>query len=387
MKAEQIYAFADEVAAEALGTKPGSIKDTSSFAGLQIELEKSADNREAVYNSIIDKVGKTAIFAREYVRDGRATEVDAMEFGIIYERIRYTFGDSIANPAWGSEAFDPFNIPNSVTASAMYFKAIATFSQPAVIEDRRLMTAFRNVQSFGAFVDGIYTTLMNAINFKTDEVQSTAINTAYAGTLQYGTDLQKRNLLTEYNTITNKTLTVASCRRDEDFLKFCAQEITRVTRKLKGLKTIYNPKGMQNQTTEENMIIEVLADFATDITYNMRSNVYHEELVKMPKYREVEKWQYSGTDDSFENNSTISISNTGDTSVVSEGDSVPISVTQSGVIACIRDSAMVVQTIKDFYSASEYNKMTRKTNVLYSAELGYLIDMTQNCVVFYIAET
>ena len=57
----------------------------------------------------------------------------------------------------------------------------------------------------------------------------------------------------------------------------------------------------------------------------MESDTYHNELVKLPRYEEVNYWQASGTGFSFEDVSTIDIQN----AKINEG----AEVKQSGIVA------------------------------------------------------
>lgn len=390
MTANQIDAFANDVAKEALGRKAGTIKDTSDYVSLAIDLEANKDLYEPVYRSIITKIGKTAFFARKWQMQDRHVDIDKMEFGIIYERIRSEWTGVSENPAWNDGAFDPDNVPNTnIKLTACYYKALASFAVFGVIENRRLNIALRSREQFGAMVEAIYIEMRNCIDYNYQQIKTLAINTLYAGALSLGNANQKINVLKIHNDRTGDKLTTATMLNSPEFLETFAEVLCNVCDAVEEPSVLFNVQGAKNQTTADNRVVEVLGVVENALMFKLKSNTYHEQLIKMPNYTKVKKWQYaieSGEESmNFDSISTISVTNDtlANANIVVDPESRKINVTKSGILACIRDKAAVVTTIEDFSAASRYNDFTKKSNNMYALETGFLVDMTQNCIVLY----
>ena len=62
----QIYQLVNDSAAEALGAQAISVKNTSTLVSLGDVVLSSADNKDAFYSALVDRIGRTAIAIRQY---------------------------------------------------------------------------------------------------------------------------------------------------------------------------------------------------------------------------------------------------------------------------------------------------------------------------------
>ena len=133
-------------------------------------------------------------------------------------------------------------------------------------------------------------------------------------------------------------------------------------------------------------ILDVLTDFASSSKFYLESNVYHNDLIAMKGYEEVPYWQGEGKDGAFDfaESSKITIKNAAIYADEVSGD--PIEISQTGVIAFLRDEDMVKAYFGELYSWEVANVRERATNHGEQAETGYAVEPHANGWVFYIAD-
>ncbi len=99
--------------------------------------------------------------------------------------------------------------------------------------------------------------------------------------------------------------------------------------------------------------------------------------MKLPNFESVTYWQGSGTNFAFNDVSKIHIKN----DEISE-----LEIVQGGIIAFIHDYDSCASIIYRRRSNSIYNPRAERYNIFEKADKGYAVDLSENAVVFYIAE-
>ena len=381
----QIYLLVNDSAKEAIGSKAITAKDTGTLVSLGNQVLSSTANKDAFYKALTDRIGRTVIAVRAYSPKARAVKRDEMDWGIIYQKISFKLNNASENGTWNTVTqADPFDVEPQTEAVETLFSKMGTYTYEDSIPDTQLFTAFTSAERMGAFISGIYVNMDNALKLAEDNLANLAVNTYIAGALIKGKATQKRNLLAEYNTATGETLTVANCLRNADFLKFASREIKTVISNMEKFSVLYNASiDIPRFTPSDKLVVEILGQFASATASYLESNTYHKELVALPMYEEVAYWQGSGESFSFNDVSTISIVNE---SLATEGNATG-TITQSGVIAFVHDVDAVASTIMNRRSNSIYNPRAERFNIFEKADKGFAVDLTENGVVFYIADS
>ena len=381
----QIYLLVNDSAKEAIGSKAITAKDTGTLVSLGNQVLSNTENKDAFYKALTDRIGRTVIAVRAYTPKARAVKRDEMDWGIIYQKISFKLNNASENGTWNTVTqADPFDVEPQTEAVETLFSKMGTYTYEDSIPDTQLFTAFTSAERMGAFISGIYVNMDNALKLAEDNLANLAVNTYIAGALIKGKATQKRNLLAEYNTATGETLTVANCLRNADFLKFASREIKTVISNMEKFSVLYNASiDIPRFTPSDKLVVEILGQFASATASYLESNTYHKELVALPMYEEVAYWQGSGESFSFNDVSTISIVNE---SLATEGNATG-TITQSGVIAFVHDVDAVASTIMNRRSNSIYNPRAERFNIFEKADKGFAVDLTENGVVFYIADS
>lgn len=379
----QIYGMVNDSAKEALGERAITVKDTATLVSLGDKVMSSSTDKEAFYNALTERIGRTAIAARVYSAVRRSVKRDELEWGLVYQKVSFKKRTAVTNPTWdASNQADPFDVAIQTEAVQKLFAVTSTYSFEDSIPDGQLFTAFTNAAAMGAFISGIYTNMRNYMEQAEADLANLAVDTLIAGVLIKGTSAQKRNLLAEYNTKFTKTLTADVCLADVDFLKYATREIVTAKDNMTMLSEIFNTEAFPRFTPEDKCVVEVLGQFASASDTYLQADTYHNELVKLPNYEKVVYWQAPGTNFAFEDVSKIFVKNE---HLAVSGNSQG-QCEQSGILAVVRDYDAAASIIMKRRSASIYNPRAERYNIFEKADQGYAVDLSENAIVFYVAD-
>lgn len=381
----QIYNLVNNIAKESLGETALTVKDTTSLVALGDAILSSSQDVDAWNGALIDRIGRTIVSNKAYTRKRRNIFRAGIDYGIILQKIYVEMPKATVNQTWvnkESERKDPFEL-NIPTVRQYLFKDASAFEFPVTITDKALKTAFSNASEMGAFVEAIMLSLVNAVEVSIENTENLAVATFTALKINAKETHPNGavNLLHDYNTLTNKGLTVASCLSDKDFLKYASMQISLTVKRMRNLSTLYNISAadsngekVKRATGENDLVLDVLTNYGTASEMYLESDTYHKELVQLPNYHEVNYWQATGENYSFEDVSKVNITH---------GE---VTVEQSGILAVAYDINAIGTTLKDERTATVRNERGGYTNHYKQGTLEYFNDLTENGVVFYIAE-
>lgn len=143
------------------------------------------------------------------------------------------------------------------------------------------------------------------------------------------------------------------------------------------MSILFNDEGYKRHTPTADLVVNVLQDFDSALVSYLESDTYHNEMVKIANtYSTLPYWQGTGTSYGFEDTSKINIKLDGTTTIE-----------QTGVIAVMYDRDAMGVTITKRNGTTERNNHDEYTNYYNKATYGYFNDMSENGIVFYIAES
>ena len=382
---KQISNIVNDSVKDALGKIDGVTKLNSSDI---VSLGKAIANfnaYEGFFGSLVNRLVKTVYFIRTYEGSSRSVLRDEHEYGAFVQKVYYEMPDAVDNPTWaipdGSGQYhqtSPYDVEGAVGVSALIFGGKGTWSLEIVRPVEQIKTAFTDPSSMSAFIEGIYLTIENTFKLEEERLVALAVNTAMADAISGG---KSRNLLLEYNTKMGTQLTVAQALTTADFLRFASMEINRTVNNMGVMSTAYNKAGYSTFTSKENMVVEMLSQFASASDMYLQSDTFHNELTKLPNYESVPFWQSSGKSFAFDDCSKISIIN--DDLISTENQTGE--VTQSGIICFIHDVENVACYFGNRRSWELFNPRSEVMIHGEKAEKGFAVDGHANAVVFYMA--
>ena len=376
---KQIYSILNDVAKQTLGTGAIAVVDTQSFISLGDKVLKSDTDTENFLSKLTDRIAKTVYSVRNYSGINKNLMREPFDYGVIVQKIHVEMPEAKENNAWkiGEVGYTPTYAPViKPTVSQKLFKKLSTWEIDVTIPDFMLKTAFLNESSMATFIDAIFTAMNNAMVMCADN-NANLIRANFIGNkIHSAKPTQAINLLKEYNTLTSAGLTVASCLRDVDFLKWATMQISLWTKRMRVMSKLFNEDSNSKFTSGEYLVLDVLQDFASSTATFLQSDTYHKELVALPMYNEVPYWQGSGTSFAFTDTSKISVKIDGTNEV-----------TQGGIIAVAYDYNAIGTTINEPRSTTERNNKDEYTNYYNKATIGCFNDLGENGIVFFIAES
>ena len=375
---KQIYSILNDVAKQTLGTEAIAVVDTQSFISLGDKVLKSDTDTENFLSKLTDRIAKTVYSVRNYTGINKNLMREPFDYGVIVQKIHVEMPEAKENNAWkiGEQGYTPTYAPViKPTVSQKLFNKLSTWEIDVTIPDFMLKTAFLNESSMATFIDAIFTAMNNAMVMCADN-NANLIRANFIGNkIHSAKPTQAINLLAQYNTLTSANLTVDSCLRDVDFLKWATMQISLWTKRMRVMSKLFNEDSNSKFTSEDYLVLDVLQDFASSTATFLQSDTYHKELVALPMYNEVPYWQGSGTSFAFPDTSKISVKIDGTNEV-----------TQGGIIAVAYDYNAIGTTINEPRSTTERNNKDEYTNYYNKATIGCFNDLGENGIVFYIAQ-
>lgn len=376
---EQIKNLVNDSVKDALGKNYSVTKvETSDVVSLGKAIGQF-NAYEGFFGALANRIVKTVYFVRTYEGSNRSVLRDEHEYGAFVQKVYYNLPDAVDNPTWnipdGSTGAytqaSPYDVAATVGVSALIYGGKGTWSIEIVRPIEQIKTAFLDTAAMAAFIDGIYLTVENAFKLEEERLVSQAVNTAMADALDGGI---ARNLLAEYNDKYSQSLTVATALVSADFLRFASKEINRTVDNMGKMSTVFNKAGYPTFTSRENMVVEMLAEFASASDMYLQSDTFHDELTALPNYEKVPFWQTSGKNFAFADCSSINI----------EHDDLDNDISQSGIICFIHDIENVAAYFGNRRSWELVNPRSEVVVHGEKAEKGYAVDRHANAEVFYL---
>ena len=382
----QIKDIVNDAAEDALGVSPAAqALDTSDFVSLGKAIE-IANAYEGFYGALINRLVKTVYFVRSYEGDTRSILRDEHEYGAYVQKVYYKMPDAVDNetfniPSNGNYTqASPYDVNTIVGVTALLYGEQGTWAFEVIRPEEAIKTAFLDETGMLGFINGIYVEIENRVKLAEENLISTAANTAMAVAIKNG---KARNLLSEYNANhTGATLTVSQALESADFLKYASKEIARTKANMAKISTVFNVNGYETFTSESNLVVEMLAEFAKATDMYLQADTFHDELVALPNYEEVPFWQASGGSFAFDICSAINITN--DSLALDEEDE-ETTINQGGIICFMHD----IENVACYFGRrTTWELWNPRSEVMVhgtKARTGYAVDKNANGVVFYIA--
>ena len=374
----QIYTLVNEVSKESMGEQAISVKDTSTLVALGDAVLKSDIDTENFMNALVDRIGRTVFSVRRYESTAEGMVRHPFEFGCIVQKIYVDLPEAKENNSWeiGKAAYEPKFAPViKPSVKQKLFNKITTWEIDVTIPDFMLRTAFTSEIAMATFIDAIFTSMDNMMELALENNANLTRASFIARKINGAKPCGAINLLHEYNTLTNATLTVSQALMNAEFLAWASREINLWVKRITKMSTLFNEEGYKRHTPKDKLVVNLLQDFTSACDTFLGANTFHDELVKLPMFEPVAYWQGSGTGFKFEDTSKI---------IVKIDDTT--TVTESGIIGVLYDYEAMGVTLKERRDTTERNNHDEYTNYYNKANIGYFNDMSENGIVFYLKE-
>lgn len=393
---------------------------------LNIQDGSIAENSPAdiMYKALMSQIGKIIIDSRSYVSQLPSLYVDTVNWGLFTEMVTYELSDVMIDEIWNpngfisysqtttksEQVFDPTkpSTPKETTTtvydgvnegvriagiefgfykppiSAKLYKKCHGIMIPLTVGRDQMFTAFSSLDDYSRFIAGLYNSVENTIQLKAEVY---ALMTVSMGVAKARANSNEINLLAEYNTLTNKSLTVSAYATDEDFQRYCLKRIADVKSNIQRFTTAYNNHEHITFASEPKTIL--LNQFANALKFGVRANTYNVKLLGIGEYDTVNAWQAVTANSTdmydFDTASTISLSQT-----AAEEAGINNTATNNtikNVVGVIYDRLAMGITLDKRKTTSQYSASRDTTNFFYHSLVNYIVNDNYPIVSFVIAES
>ena len=388
MKVTQIAELVNGITEQVLGKSAElTAENLKNIVDVGTQLTDSA-NIDNYVKTLADRIGKVIFVDRPYSGSAPALLYDSWDYGSILEKISAEMPDATINETWeltdGKDySQDVFHKP---VVSAKFFNKKVTFECEQSYTERQVKSAFISPSDYNAFLTMLYNSVEKSMTIKIDGLISRTINnmigetvhadfaTVTDGDYSKSDSVRCVNLLKQYNGISGKSLTVEKCFYDPDFLRYSAFVIKSYTDRIKRISTLFNVGGKDRFTPTDKQMLILNSDFATFEDVYLSSDVYHNEIVKIPNYSTVPFWQSSGKN--FNRDVTTAIDVT-----LNDGTNIAF----GGIVGVLFDHDALGVTCTDRRVNTYYNAKAEFYNNFYKFDSSYFNDLNENFVVFFVA--
>ena len=366
---------------------------------LNIQDGSIAENSPAdvMYKALMSQIGKIVIDSRSYVAQLPSLFVDAINWGLFTEMVTYELSDVMVDEMWNPNGFIPYSDTKGKAEgeriasiefgfykppiSAKIYKRNHGIMTALTIGREQMFTAFSSADEYSRFIAGLYNSIENTLQLKAEIY---ALMTVSMGIAKARANKNEINLLEEYNTLTNQSLTFDSYATNEDFQRYCLKRMSDVKSNIMRFTSAYNNHEHITFASEPNVIL--LNQFANALKFGVRANTYNEKLLGIGDYDTVNSWQAvtagSKTFD-FDTASTISLT---EASATEAGITTPATnKTIKHVVGVIYDRLAMGITLDKRKTTSQYSASRDTTNFFYHSLVNYIVNDNYPIVSFTIA--
>lgn len=371
MAVKQIYDIVNSVNSQTMGVKDLTVVDEQGLISLGQTVLTTNGLADTWLNSLAQRIGKTIISFREYKSKYSDMVLDSMQWGNIVQKIKVSMPLATKDESYSlvdGQSVDMYKVANpKVTQS--FFTTETPYQFYVTVKRTQLEEAFTSEGAMNGFIGAIYGEVQNAIELSLEGLARNCINNFIAERLASGKSYF--NLLKMYNDETNKALTVNTCLHDKEFLAYCVSRINLISKYMENMTQIYNDGTQKRHTPKSLQHLRVLEDFESRLETVVQYQAFRDGYVKLNNYHTTSFWQ------SIKKPDAINIT------TASKG----TSLVQSGIMAVLYDRDALGLYKKDSWnSTTPFNSAGGYYNTYYHHKELYFNDLSENFVVFYLAD-
>lgn len=373
MAVKQIYDIVNSVNNQTMGLTDLTVVDEEGLISLGQTVLTTNGLADTWLNSLAQRIGRTIISFREYKSKYSDMVLDSMQWGNIVQKIKVSMPEATEDESYNlvnGKSVDMYKVANP-TVTQSFFTTETPYQFFVTIKRTQLEEAFTSETSMNGFIGAIYGEVQNAIELSLESLARNCINNYMAEI--YGSN-RVFNLLKMYNTETNSTLTLNSCKHDKEFLAYCVSRINLISKYMENMtKGLYNDGTQTRHTPKSLQRLRVLEDFESRLETVVQYQAFKDGYVKLKNYQTTSFWQ--------------NIKKPYSISVKKASDSTDTNFSKMEVVAILYDRDALGLYKKDSWnSTTPFNSAGGYYNTYYHHKELYFNDLSENFVMFILAE-
>lgn len=378
MTVNQIYQLLNDTANQTFGSQAVATLDLENMLSLRDTVFSAG--ADAFLNTLVDRIGKTVLRTLDFTATFPKLLRNEFEFGAVLQKLNITAPIMAqSQEAWnvGQGGFTPnlYKI-DKIGCAQTFFQDSQTYELDITIPDTLFKSAFTSAEAMSAFITGIFDTMTTSLNMHIENQTRIAILGLLGEKLNASNGIV--DLLSLYNQVAATPINSADeAMVSKEFLRFAGKIMRNYIKYMAKPSVLYNTAGMVRATARDNMHVMILTEFASACATYLESDTFHDELVALPYYTEVEYWQGTGAvAPNFADCSSI------DVEIPSDG----TKVTQAGIVGIFADRETIGIGLYDRFTAVDRNNRNRYSNYTEGITSQYYIDDSENAVIFIVQD-
>lgn len=316
MKFQDVVELTQNAVAQTLGseymTKDGKLAPLTSFNLVDVGKDVlDSGSVDSYVKALLTQMGKMIVESKVYTAELPSLFIDSFDWGGYIERVYFSPQDLLKDDMYDlvdGKVYEDhkFYKPN---VSAKIFEEGKTIACPISITEDQIKMSFNSYEELNKFLSGIYQNVQNTITLGLEAYAHMLISAGIA--VSIGATGNTRHLATEfYGAEHGKKL--SEMLADSAFLKYCMEQISLTKDQMKRYTTAFNNGAVPTFSTEEDLKVALLADFANACKFNVTADTFNADEIGLGDFDKVTAWQAFSADSlrdfDVETNSAISIS-------------------------------------------------------------------------------
>lgn len=374
----------DVLIPEFIGAEHGTVtEDLSNFVDFGrafTDIATSADF-EKFHKKICDKVGKQIFVDRVYTGINMNILRDGSEWGSVVEKTRFVPNDFEENVVWSltdGQKYDDFLKFKATDAVVKYYNSKITYKISLDKPYNQVKSALTSANAFMRYINALEVNVKNRKTVAFKALTQRVHNAMAAKRISQGHVI---DLLTEYNTKFNESLTPEPAIYDKGFLAYAISRIADISSLMSEMSTLYNSGGVATFSPKEYQTLALNSLFSANIDTFLKANTYHPEFLNAISREEIPFWQSTSDVDGADIATRTALNVKISDNILQEGDTV---VARDFVIGTLRDKDSIAIFNNDEYALSFQNPDTGVTKTNYMTDLSLFADPSENFVVFVL---
>ena len=357
---------------EFIGEEHGTVtEDLSNFVDFGRAFSDMATSAEfeKFHKKICDKVGKQIFVDRVYTGVNMNILRDGSEWGSVVEKTRFVPDDFEDNVVW-----------SLTNAKVTYWNSKITYKISLDKPYNQVKSAMTSASAYMKYINALEVNIKNRKTVAFKALTQRVHNAMAAKRIAQGHVI---DLLTEYNTKFNKSLTPEPAIYDKEFLAYAISRIADISSLMSELSQLYNSGGIATFSPKEYQTLALNSLFSANINTFLKANTYHPEFLNEVKREEIPFWQSTGDEEGASISARTAINIKISDNILEEGDTT---VARDFVIGTLRDRDSIAIFNNDEYALSFQNPDNGVTKTNYMTDLSLFADPAENFVVFVLGD-
>lgn len=347
MATEDVYALINALHSQATGKT--SIAPTTPADFISMATSTLQAGPDSVYNALMQTIGRTIFSSRPYAAKFGGIQADANRWGGITRKVSIADRDAAAEMAYhptDGTAVDQWTIRKSNVLETRYYGTDVYQDWYTTFQDQ-LINAFQGPDQLGSFVALQAQEMSNKWEQYREELVRQNLSNFIAAKISLNNSVY--HLLTEYNQLTQQSLTAADVYKDPDmapFFRWVRARINQIARQMTERSTKFQVnitgKEISRHTPLDRQKMYLSADALDIIDAMVNTVTFHDEPLAYADVEAVSYWQAIDKPTSINTTPVYLDATTGAVATAAQA------VSETDVFGVIFDEDAIVYNLRDW---------------------------------------